>query len=103
MKNMLRRLADFRNICAHEERLYCVGLGPVGDMRVRQLVIDLELVLPPQIHRCLTSDLVEMVEDAASGFTTISIDDVLSEMGFDSLDDFKSIVPAEAEPEEPSE
>lgn len=103
MKNMLRRLSDFRNICAHEERLYCVGLGPVCDVRVKQLVVDLELVLPPDTYEALAADLVEIVDDAATGFTTISIEDVLAEMGFASLDDFKSIVPAEAPDPEPAE
>lgn len=105
MRHLFRHLADFRNVCAHEERLYCAQLGKVGDVRVRTMVEDLQKVLPISEYDRLMTSMVKLIEAAAPGFSAISIDAVLSEMGFVSLGDVRSFItsqPADSQDESAS-
>lgn len=99
MQRLFRHLADFRNVCAHEERLYCARLGKVGDVRVRTMVEDLQKVLPVAEYDALMISLVELIQAASEGFSAISVDAVLREMGFVSLEELRSFItpqPAES-------
>lgn len=82
---MFRYMSDLRNICAHEERLYCVGLGKSKDIRIRQTLPYFEAVLSPVEYRRLCANLRRLFRRRAGDFITISIDEVLDGMGFESL------------------
>lgn len=44
---------DFRNICAHDERLYCAKVSPSNDTPVGRVVDDLQLLIPKGQHEQL--------------------------------------------------
>lgn len=46
LRMALRALVEFRNICAHDERLFCAKAGPVNDICFTDMVNALKLVLP---------------------------------------------------------
>ena len=92
MTHMLRRLGDFRNICAHEERFYCARLGPVGDVTVRQLLLDLAVVIPPSDMQSLTSSVVQLLRHEGQAFRTISVETILAAMGFKPEDELYKFV-----------
>lgn len=75
-------IKDFRNICAHDERLYCAKVSRAKDIKVARVIDDLELVLTSQDHK----DLVDKV----GALTLITINElqpygtrILNDMGFE--------------------
>ncbi len=51
MKQCFRVLVPFRNICAHNERLFCARVGRRGDLNFADLIAALEIILSPEEHR----------------------------------------------------
>lgn len=75
-------IKDFRNICAHDERLYCAKVSRARDIKVARVIDDLELVLTRQDHK-------ELVDNVRA-LTLITISEIqpfgariLDDMGFD--------------------
>ena len=91
MGHLLRQLADFRNICAHEERLYCARLGKSRDILVSDLVPMMQKLLPPRNFENMVSQLIGSVEDATPQLSTINIEQVLQLMGFQSIDEISAL------------
>lgn len=62
MRLMLRHLVEFRNICAHDERMYCARVGPKKQFTFKNLVVALTLILgTDEIH-----ELLQEVRDLAA-------------------------------------
>ncbi|MDD5807078.1 MAG: Abi family protein [Eggerthellales bacterium] len=83
-------IKDFRNICAHDERFYCARVAKAGDVTVRALCADLEMVLTSQSHRSLMREacgLVERTEEALSMPVGVA-----GMMGWRDLEELRSAV-----------
>ena len=89
MRHLLRQLADFRNICAHEERLYCIRLGKTGDIQVSDLVRMMRKILPPENYRKMVLELADAIESAGQNLSTINVEQVLHPMGLQSVDEIR--------------
>ena len=59
MRLSLRTLVDFRNICAHDERLFCAKVGKVGDSGYLDMVDAIGDILPE-------SDVGSLIDKASS-------------------------------------
>ncbi|MGO5434386.1 Abi family protein [Bifidobacterium thermophilum] len=82
------RIKNFRNICAHDERLYCAR--PFGaNNSLAQLMRDLELVLTKQKHREFLQQ-VESLMMRLKGDLPEHASRIFKDMGIDSLEQFRS-------------
>lgn len=61
MRLALRTLVDFRNICAHDERLWCAKVGPVRDEGFSTMVAKLALILDSETISSFKSELASLV------------------------------------------
>ena len=88
LDKIYRRIKDFRNICAHDERLYCAHPHD-RNITVFQLVKDLRLVTDKKRYleflQSLESLLVKLRKNIPNHF-----DYVCSEMGLQDLDVLQS-------------
>lgn len=109
---VLQQVNTFRNVCAHEERLYDFRLkkpqrlGNIyknfhdisnlpKDMNVptrfstfTDLLVCLKIVLNKTDYQKMINKISKVIEYHESDFTSISMDDIYSKMGFEH-DDFK--------------
>lgn len=90
LRLMFRYLSDLRNLCAHEERLYCTGFGKSKDIRLRQLLGYLKVLLGPAEYHTMCERLLGAFRDSQTEFHTISVDAVVSCMGFRDFGDAES-------------
>lgn len=65
MRLALRTLVEFRNKCAHDERLFCEKVGPTKEDSYMDMVKKLSLILPEKDTRELAGSLIELTEDYA--------------------------------------
>lgn len=79
-------IKDFRNICAHDERLYCAKVSPSHDVTFAKLLSDLSIVLTKEENNRMQGEIIhllhEMMIDLGAGVAY----PVLSAMGVESLD-----------------
>ncbi|MGB4441017.1 MAG: Abi family protein [Coriobacteriia bacterium] len=87
LRLMFRYLSDLRNLCAHEERLYCTGFGKSKDIRLRQLLGYLEILLTPAESRRMREGMLGAVVAARAGIRTVSLDAIVACMGFHDFED----------------
>lgn len=82
LRSVLSTLKDFRNICAHGERLFCAREGARGNLRFADMFQALKVVLSDREFEEYVKVLRHLFADLASipGLT----DSVLEEMGFKS-------------------
>ncbi len=92
MAQILRRLGDFRNICAHEERFYCARVGKARDVPVKKVLADLAIVIPPSDFQNLITTVVHLLKHEGQAFRTISVGTILLAMGFSPADEVYSLV-----------
>lgn len=59
------RIKDFRNICAHDERLYCARVGKLCDIGFSDVMNDLALVLPYSEECEMRAKIASMLADLA--------------------------------------
>ena len=85
-------IKDFRNICAHDERLFCARVSPSRDVNLVGVLSDLELVLTEDDYKMLRRN---MLLDALKWSDELSNDasaNVLFAMG---VNDLPSVFPKE--------
>ena len=78
---------DFRNICAHDERLYCSKVSPSRDIRVADVMGDLAFVLPKTAYGQMKAKVVKLVQDAAIDLGEDIAGEILRSMGFASVEE----------------
>ncbi|TAI30770.1 Abi family protein [Bacillus velezensis] len=100
IENILKTATFFRNVCAHEDRLYNFRLyKPAKNslasslLNIPQKELDkgnlftlisfLKLVLPKKEHKILISNLKKTFIKYSSSFTSVNFEDILKEMGFE--------------------
>lgn len=93
IKNAFRVLVPFRNICAHGERLFCAKAGVRRDLKYRDLVCALGMVLDNREFDTFVDlgihSTIKPVERSPA-----LLDDIIRSMGFDSKDEIMSITSA---------
>lgn len=65
MRLALRTLVDFRNKCAHDERLFCEKVGPAKDDTYTDMVDHLSLILPKSDINEVDSSLTDLAKTYA--------------------------------------
>ena len=85
-------IKDFRNICAHDERLFCARVSPSCDVNLVGVLGDLELVLTEDDYKMLRREILLetfKLSDSLSGDASAR---VLFAMG---VNDLPSVFPKE--------
>ena len=80
---------DFRNICAHDERLYCAKVTPSSDTPVAKVIADLQMLIPREQHEHLISDVRDLVHALVADVPSVG-ESVLGAMGFTSISSIAS-------------
>ncbi len=75
-------LVDFRNICAHGERLYCAKVGKSHDIGFSEMASNLALILQEEDMRSFYKEVSSLVSSYGSSLYTVSIEALLNDMGF---------------------
>lgn len=85
-------IKDFRNICAHDERLYCARVSPSLDVSFADVLNDLELVLPKTEYIQLSREIINALIDLSKNTKDHEVlTAVLKKMDFESIDSAFSI------------
>lgn len=78
-------IKDFRNICAHDERLYCATVSPGHDVTFTDMLGDLELVLTKDEHARMQGEIIHLLHDMMSDLGGETAAMVLDGMGVRDL------------------
>lgn len=84
-------IKDFRNICAHDERLYCARVAPSHDTTIAKMLKDIELVISKEEYIDLIEDITRLVLSISRRLKPNEVELVLSSMGIKSVDDILEI------------
>ena len=79
----LEVLVKFRNICAHDERLYCARVGGRKDVNYEKMLWMLERYLTRREFYVLLKELLELFQDGLNNNRAVAT--VLEELGFMEL------------------
>nr|WP_205717323.1 Abi family protein [Adlercreutzia muris] len=82
-------IKDFRNICAHEERLYCARVSPGHDISVVDALSDLQLVLPKNEAALLTNDILDLLASIGEDMREADFSRLVTSMGAEHLPGLK--------------
>ncbi|MCI9495802.1 MAG: Abi family protein [Adlercreutzia mucosicola] len=82
-------IKDFRNICAHEERLYCARVSPGHDISVVDVLSDLQLVLPKDETTRLTNDILDLLTSIEEDMAVADFSRLVVSMGAEHLPGLK--------------
>lgn len=83
-------IKDFRNICAHDERLYCARVDKSRSTSFRRLMADMYAVLTAEQCESLARGVIGCVDFAGKTIKTVSEREILSSMGFSSKREIRS-------------
>ena len=78
-------IKDFRNICAHDERLFCARVSPSRDVRMVDMLADLELVLTSGDFKNLRRSILNLVFELQDDLDADKAARVLNMMGVQSV------------------
>lgn len=79
-------IKDFRNICAHDERLYCAKVSPSHDVAFAGLLEDLSIVLIKEENDRMRGEIIHLLHEITADLGAGIVYPVLDAMGFKSLD-----------------
>lgn len=86
LRLMYDHIKDFRNICAHDERLYCAKVSPSRDITFANLLDDLSMVLTKEENARMQGEIIRLVHEMMTDLGTEVAFLVLDAMGVESLD-----------------
>ncbi len=75
---------DFRNICAHDERLYCARVDKSQSTDVKRLFQDMRTVLTRPECESLAAGVLEALDFAEASIESVDVREVVRGMGFSS-------------------
>lgn len=78
-------IKDFRNICAHDERLYCARVSPSKSIRFADMLTDLKLVLSRDEFSKAQNDVLNLVAELMKDLGQVRTSSVLELMGIQSI------------------
>ncbi|KFI39280.1 Abi-like protein [Bifidobacterium actinocoloniiforme DSM 22766] len=82
LRRCYNHIKDFRNICAHDERLYCARVDPSKGTSVAVLLKDLDAVLTAESSRELRTSLINLVQSLFGRVPDYVFEHITSGMGF---------------------
>lgn len=85
-------IKDFRNICAHDERLYCARVDRSKSTDFRRLLSDMRTILTPDECEALLADVRKVLAFADERIATVPIESILSRMGLASLRELDGVL-----------
>ena len=88
-------IKDFRNICAHDERLFCASVDKSKSTNLRRLMVDMFTVLTADQCRSLADGIVRCLIFAGKNISTVSQQEILSAMGFSSIKEIRACLDGE--------
>lgn len=91
LEKAYNHIKDFRNICAHDERLYCAKVSPSLDTTFAVMLQDLQLVLPKESYIQATTEIANLLLYAGRTFKRHAFLYVLDAMGAKAVEDFFTI------------
>lgn len=83
---------DFRNICAHDERLYCSKVSPSRDVGIVRTVTEMGLVLTRQDYARLGESLRSLLRGVTRDLPAVS-DALLASMEVEDIDALFPVAP----------
>lgn len=78
---------DFRNISAHEERLYCARVSPSRDVSIADAISDLGLLLPKDEDLRMVHDVISLLMGIANDLSVVPLRSLLDKMGISSIEE----------------
>ena len=78
-------IKDFRNICAHDERMYCAKVSPGHDVTFADMLNDLELVLPRDENAQMQGEVIHLLHSMMTDLGSDIAMKVLHDMGVNDL------------------
>lgn len=78
-------IKDFRNICAHDERMFCARVSPSSDISFAAMLDDLELVLTREEHARMLREVLVLVTELVGDLDSSHAIAVTKSMGIDDL------------------
>lgn len=79
-------IKDFRNICAHDERMYCAKVSPGYDITFSLIMKDLEFVLTKTEFQDMVNVVLRIIRDVLNDLGNSFADDILHSMGISSVE-----------------
>lgn len=87
LRQSFDHIKDFRNICAHDERLFCARVDKSKSTDLKRLMRDMRSVLTADQCAELSRGIIDCIEFAGRRIRAISEGDILAKMGFSSKND----------------
>lgn len=78
-------IKDFRNICAHDERLYCARVSPSKDVSLADVLKDLGLVLTKQESNRMSLEVMKLIIGIANDLDKELVP--FDEMGIEAVEE----------------
>lgn len=75
-------LVDYRNLCAHGERLYCAKVGRSQDIPFNKLADNLRAILPAKEHKEFFVKIINLFNAYGSSLHVATNESLLCDMGF---------------------
>ena len=75
-------LVEFRNLCAHDERLYCAKVGKSRDIDYSQMGTCLLNVIQQEQFEFFLEEIMECFRTYGRDLKVVDMDSLLSDMGF---------------------
>jgi len=76
------RIKDMRNLCAHDERLYCARFGREQEADLWQVCRDLRLVIDRDMHERMMGDVQRLLERLQQEVPPEAADYIMLQMGW---------------------
>ena len=80
-------IKDFRNICAHDERLFSAKVDKSKSTTFARMMDDLQSVLTGLQYKQLLQDVSHQLISASSQIHTVGVAEILAQMGYTSMDE----------------
>lgn len=74
-------LVDYRNLCAHGERLYCSKVGRSQDIPFNKLADNLRAILPAKEHKEFFIKIINLFNAYGSSLHVVTNESLLCDMG----------------------
>lgn len=80
LMSALNRIKDIRNLCAHDERLYCARVGKPAIKSVEDVLDDFQLVVCSKYHQETVSVILNLKDKLSQAISPIAFNYVNEKM-----------------------
>ena len=92
LESAFDHIKDFRNICAHDERLYSARVDKSQSTDFQRLLQDMRLILTANECECLLADILKILAFADGSIKTVEIGQIVRSMGFSSRAEIAAVL-----------